>query len=96
MTEERPLVLVRSSAEGHPDARVRLVAAAIVLPCSLALLYPDPGTLRVTLAVAPIRTEELPGWLAPSPEGWLRTDPGRLAEQGGMDGFFIARFVNRA
>ena len=25
-------------------------------------------------------------------EGWLRTDPGMMSEQGGMDGFFIARW----
>ena len=43
----------------------------------------------------PIRPEELPDWLSPTSEGWLRTDPGMLAEQGGMDGFFIARFVNK-
>jgi hypothetical protein len=28
--------------------------------------------------------------------GCLRTDPGVFAEHGGMDGFFIARFVNKA
>ena len=25
-------------------------------------------------------------------EGWLRTDPGMLAEAGGLDGFFVARW----
>jgi 16S rRNA (cytosine967-C5)-methyltransferase len=28
----------------------------------------------------------------PTPEGWLRTDPAMLAETGGLDGFFIARW----
>ena len=27
-------------------------------------------------------------------EGWLRTDPAMLAEAGGLDGFFVARWVN--
>jgi 16S rRNA (cytosine967-C5)-methyltransferase len=41
----------------------------------------------------PIRPEEVPGLEAAiTPEGWLRTRPDLWAEQGGMDGFFIARF----
>ena len=44
----------------------------------------------------PISPDEVPEWLSPTPEGWLRTDPGMLAEHGGMDGFFIAWFVNKA
>lgn len=45
------------------------------------------------LGPAPITPEELPAGLAPTPEGWLRTHPGMLAEQGGLDGFFIGRWV---
>ena len=41
----------------------------------------------------PIRPEEVPGLEAAiTPEGWLRTRPDLWEEQGGMDGFFIARF----
>ncbi|MDG6078978.1 methyltransferase domain-containing protein [Erythrobacter litoralis] len=40
----------------------------------------------------PIVPAELPAGLLPTDEGWLRTDPGMMAEQGGLDGFFIARF----
>ncbi|MXP62975.1 rRNA cytosine-C5-methylase [Roseomonas sp. M0104] len=41
----------------------------------------------------PVRPEEVPGLEAAlSPEGWLRTRPDLWAEQGGMDGFFMARF----
>ena len=40
----------------------------------------------------PIGADELPAGLSPSPEGWLRTDPAMLAEVGGLDGFFVARF----
>lgn len=43
----------------------------------------------------PIREEELPEGLAPTEQGWLRTHPGMLAEQGGLDGFFIARWRKR-
>jgi 16S rRNA (cytosine967-C5)-methyltransferase len=42
-------------------------------------------------AIDPIGAEELPEGLAPSPDGTLRTDPGMLVDQGGVDGFFIAR-----
>lgn len=45
------------------------------------------------LTPAPITAEELPAGLAPTPEGWLRTHPGMLAEQGGLDGFFAGRWV---
>jgi len=45
------------------------------------------------LAPMPITAEELPAGLAPTAEGWLRTHPGMLADQGGLDGFFAARWV---
>lgn len=40
----------------------------------------------------PITADELPAGLEPTPEGWLRTHPGQMPEQGGLDGFFIARW----
>jgi 16S rRNA (cytosine967-C5)-methyltransferase len=45
------------------------------------------------LATDPVRADELPAGLAPTPEGWLRVPPGALAGAGGCDGFFVARFV---
>lgn len=42
-------------------------------------------------AIEPIRAEELPQGVAPRDDGTLRLLPGMLAEQGGLDGFFIAR-----
>ena len=36
---------------------------------------------------------ELPDFVAPSPEGWIRIRPGLLEGEGGLDGFFIARLV---
>ncbi|MEZ5742756.1 MAG: RsmB/NOP family class I SAM-dependent RNA methyltransferase [Sphingomonadaceae bacterium] len=50
------------------------------------------GVVSVSgLTVEPIEPAILPTGLAPSAEGWLRTDPGMLGEHGGLDGFFIAR-----
>ena len=40
----------------------------------------------------PIRAEELPAGLLPTSPGWLRTDPGMLGDEGGLDGFFVARW----
>jgi 16S rRNA (cytosine967-C5)-methyltransferase len=48
----------------------------------------------VPLAPDPVLAAELPEGLAPTIDGWLRTDPGMLASAGGMDGFFIARWRN--
>jgi 16S rRNA (cytosine967-C5)-methyltransferase len=44
------------------------------------------------LAPKPVTPAELPAGLAPTSEGWLRTHPGMLADQGGLDGFFVARW----
>lgn len=44
------------------------------------------------LTPAPIRAEELPNGIAPTEQGWLRTHPGMLTQEGGLDGFFVARW----
>ena len=44
-------------------------------------------------AIDPVRQDELPTGIESVPEGWVRILPGALEEQGGCDGFFIARFV---
>jgi 16S rRNA (cytosine967-C5)-methyltransferase len=40
--------------------------------------------------------EDLPAGLSAAPEGWVRILPGMLEQQGGLDGFFVARLVRRA
>jgi 16S rRNA (cytosine967-C5)-methyltransferase len=45
--------------------------------------------------VAAIAPEELPGGVAADAFGCLRTMPGMMTEQGGLDGFFAARFVRK-
>ena len=47
---------------------------------------------KVQFPPDPIRADELPAGLQPTAEGWLRTDPGMLADAGGLDGFFVARW----
>ena len=61
--------------------------------CSLEREEGEDQAARLTLAPDPIRADELPAGLAPSADGTLRTDPGMLAEAGGLDGFFIARWI---
>jgi 16S rRNA (cytosine967-C5)-methyltransferase len=75
-------------AQGWLKPGGRLVYAV----CSLESEEGEQQAARVSLATDAISTEELPAGLSPTPEGWLRTDPGMLAEHGGLDGFFVARF----
>ena len=60
--------------------------------CSLEREEGEDIAAGLDLPHDPIRADELPAGLAPTPEGWLRTDPGMLAEAGGLDGFFVARW----
>ena len=60
--------------------------------CSLEEEEGEARAKAVNLARHPIAATELPAGFAPSTEGWLRTDPGMLSEQGGLDGFFVARW----
>ena len=60
--------------------------------CSLEHAEGEAQARLVALALDPIRVDELPVGLLPTPEGCLRTDPGMLPEHGGLDGFFVARW----
>lgn len=60
--------------------------------CSLEPEEGEALARNIALAPDPITAEELPEGLAPTGEGWLRTDPGMLAGASGLDGFFVARF----
>jgi 16S rRNA (cytosine967-C5)-methyltransferase len=70
-----------------------------VLVFSTCSLEPQEGEAQLErflaahaeFAVDPVRTDELPAGMTSRAGGTLRTLPGMLAEQGGTDGFFIAR-----
>ncbi|MBU6395471.1 MAG: methyltransferase domain-containing protein [Sphingomonadales bacterium] len=74
-------------ASGAIRADGRLVYAV----CSLE---PGEGESQAAwvkaLGPVPITADQLPAGLMPTPEGWFRSDPGMLAEHGGIDGFFAA------
>jgi 16S rRNA (cytosine967-C5)-methyltransferase len=60
--------------------------------CSIERQEGDDQAVKVALQPLPIAPDELPAGLLPTPEGWLRTDPGMLTDRGGLDGFFVARW----
>jgi len=64
--------------------------------CSLEHEEGEAQAVEVALDPLAIRSEELPQGIEPTSEGWLRTDPGLLAGEGGLDGFFVARWKNPA
>ncbi len=47
-------------------------------------------------AIDPVLSDELPEGVVAHERGWLRTLPGMLVEQGGLDGFFMARLMRVA
>lgn len=69
-----------------------------VLVYAVCSLEPEEGERQAEafaapgIEPAPITAAELPEGLTPDAQGWLRTDPGMLAQAGGLDGFFVARW----
>ncbi|MCA0910539.1 RsmB/NOP family class I SAM-dependent RNA methyltransferase [Qipengyuania gaetbuli] len=60
--------------------------------CSLEREEGEAQAAEVGMATLPIASDELPAGVVPTAEGYLRTDPGMLSDEGGLDGFFIARW----
>lgn len=86
MAELQTLLLDHAQSLVAPGGRL------IYATCSLEPQEGEEQAARVSLTPDPITPDELPQGLLPTPQGWLRTHPGMLAEQGGIDGFFIARW----
>jgi 16S rRNA (cytosine967-C5)-methyltransferase len=77
------------------DRAVAWLAPGGVLVYAVCSMEPGEGedqAANVGLSPLPVMAEELPHGLVPTAQGWLRTDPGMLAEAGGLDGFFVARW----
>jgi 16S rRNA (cytosine967-C5)-methyltransferase len=83
------------------DRAAQWVKPGGTLVYSVCSLEPDEGeqVLAAFLAshpgfsIDPPNAEELPDFVTSSGEGWVRILPGLLEEQGGLDGFFMARLV---
>ncbi|WP_310468549.1 RsmB/NOP family class I SAM-dependent RNA methyltransferase [Sphingomonas sp.] len=88
--EQQSQLLARTSTWLKPGG------ALVYAVCSLE---PEEGEGVITqfLAAHPAFTlsppTDLPAGLAAAPDGWLRILPGMLEQQGGLDGFFVARLV---
>lgn len=88
MTELQAALFARASGWLAPGGRL------IYATCSLEPAEGEEQMVAGSLRTDPIDAGELPTGIAPSPDGWLRIDPSMLPDQGGLDGFFIARLVN--
>ncbi|MFO1254641.1 MAG: RsmB/NOP family class I SAM-dependent RNA methyltransferase [Sphingomonadaceae bacterium] len=86
MAELQAAMLARAAGWIRPGGSL------VYAVCSLEGEEGEAQAAQVCLPPDPIRADELPPGLAPSADGWLRTDPGMLADQGGLDGFFVARW----
>ncbi len=86
MAELQTALLQKAAGWLSPGGRL------IYAVCSLEPEEGEAQVARVALATDPVHAEELPAGMTPTSEGWLRTDPGMLAEAGGLDGFFVARW----
>lgn len=97
----RPRVIAEAAGL---QARLLARAAEWVKPggslvYSVCSLEPEEGeeAVRAFLDSNPrfalVAPDGLPGFVRPTPEGWVRILPGLLEDQGGLDGFFTARLV---
>jgi len=87
LATQQAVMLARAAAWVKPGGKL------VYAVCSLEPQEGERIAAAAGLTVDPIRADELPAGLAPTAEGWLRIPPGALADVGGCDGFFMARFV---
>lgn len=83
---------LQSALLGRAAGWLKRGGTLVYAVCSLEREEGEAQATKVALAPDPIRTQELPAGLEATSEGWLRTDPGMLPEEGGLDGFFVARW----
>lgn len=99
----RPPILAEAA-----ELQARLLARAAhwvrpggTLVYSVCSLEPEEGEAIVggflrsspAFRIVPPEPGELPDWLQPTADGFVRILPGLLEDQGGLDGFFAARLV---
>lgn len=77
---------------GRPEQWLSPGGVLVYATCSLETEEGEQQAENVTLARFPFTMAELPAGLKPDANGWLRTTPAMLADKGGIDGFFIARW----
>ena len=97
---------IRDAAEAQLRLLTRAkdwIKAGGVLVYSVCSLEPEEGEQVIAafldanpgFVIDPPRPGELPDFVTPTAEGFVRILPGLLEAEGGLDGFFIARLVRR-
>lgn len=87
LAELQSRLLARAAGWVRPGGRL------VYATCSIEREEGEEQAARIDLPVDPVRADELPVGISPAAEGWLRTDPAMLAEAGGLDGFFMVRWI---
>jgi 16S rRNA (cytosine967-C5)-methyltransferase len=89
-----PLTLLQAALLRRAAGWLKPGGTLVYATCSLDPREGERIAERVvaTLPRRPFEAGELPLGLVPTADGWVRTLPGTLAADGGMDGFFIGRF----
>jgi 16S rRNA (cytosine967-C5)-methyltransferase len=104
LKRERDLAGLVQQQDALLDAACAMLKPGGRLVYAVCSLQPEEGAQRAAAALRrlplrskPITPDELPGLAdAITPEGWARTTPALWSGRGGMDGFFMARFVTVA
>ncbi len=88
-----PLTLLQAALLRRAANWLKPGGTLVYATCSLDPREGERIAERViaTLPRSPFEAGELPLGLQPTADGWVRTLPGTLAADGGMDGFFIGR-----
>lgn len=91
LAEQQHALLARAAEHVAPGGR--LVYAVCSLEYAEGEAVADAFAADRRFARDPVRAEELPEGLVSGGAGRVRVLPGMLAEAGGADGFFVARFA---
>jgi 16S rRNA (cytosine967-C5)-methyltransferase len=93
---ELQLQLLRRAAEWLKPSGVLVYAVCSLEPqegeAIVSAFLNDNAAFRID----PPRPGELPDFVTPHERGWVRILPGTLENEGGLDGFFVARLVRTA
>ncbi len=90
MAELQAALLARAANWLSPGGRL------VYAVCSLEREEGEEQAARVPLVTLPVTPSVTLGGVSVTPQGWLRTDPGAMVNEGGLDGFFIAQFTGKA